>query len=378
MRKTIVYIFIICLVFTMAGCIGRKAENTTPVETTNPTTAPSTTDEISSPISQAAMAAVSVPAVTEEIVADDGTVLFQYTYQNMSLVLQEPEVADKVIIDFLARIDQTRTDAESVANAAKMNYSGQSEWIPYLYHITYSPMRMDYGVLSLFGANAIYRGSFHPERTCLSASYDLITGDVLTLASIMDASATTSDFCDLVLDGLSEIAAENFLYPGYEDVVKQRFSVDESQDQDWYFSQTGLCFYFEPYEIAPYSSGVITVEIPYEKLYHLLHANYFPTDREGAYGMVLTSRFEDADFSQFSQIAEVIQNKDGQMYLLYTDKSVQDVRIFVTDAASTYTIFAAYGLTPGDAIMVQADDTIAQTLKISYKANNNTISIPLT
>ncbi len=377
MKKISSIILSLSLVLAITGCAPKSTDATLPSDTTENSEIQPTVDSTNPPIAQAAMAAVSVPAITEDLTADDGTVLFQYTYQTMSLVLQEPEVADKVIIDFLNRVDQTRAAAESVAQAAKDDYTGQSGWIPYLYHVTYSPMRIDHSVLSMFGANASYSGSYHPERTCLSANYDLVTGDVLTLASIMDVSATTEDFCDLVLAGLSEMASENYLYEGYEEAVKQRFAVDESQDQDWYFSQTGLCFYFEPYEIAPYSSGVISVEIPYEKLNQLLHPNYFPAERENATGVVQINRFEDVDTGRFSQIAEVIQSNDGNMYLVYTDTSVQDVRIFASDSASTYTIFAAYGLTPGDAVMVQADEAIVATMNISFKSGNGSVIVPL-
>ncbi len=377
MKKTVAFILSVCMVLAITGCSAKNTDATIPSDTTNESTTPTSTDNTTAQISQATMAAVSVPTVTEDLTADDGTVLFQYTYQSMSLVLQEPEVADKVIIDFLNRVDETRAAAETIAQAAKDDYTGQSDWIPYLCHVTYSPMRIDHSVLSMFGANAAYSGAFHPERSYHSANYDLITGDVLTLGSIMNSNATTSDFCDLVLAGLSEMASENYLYEGYEEAVKQRFAVDESQDQDWYFSQTGLCFYFEPYEIAPYSSGVISVEIPYEKLSQLLHPNYFPAERGNPLGTIQTSRFEDIDTKQFTQIAEVIESNDGQMYLIYTDKSVQDVRIFVSDAASSYTIFATYGLTPGDAVMVQANDDFITTMKISFKSNDGTVSIPL-
>ena len=376
MKKIFITLLSLCLILSMAGCSLDSNEPSVPADTVPETQ--TETGETSPAIAQAAMAAVAVPTVTETSTAEDGTELFKYTYQSISLVLPDPEVADKVIIDFLNRIDQTREDAESVAQMAQGDYNGQEDWIPYLYHVTYSPMRIDQGVLSLFGANVTYSGAFHPERVCLSASYDLINGEVLTLGSIMDPNAEASDFCTLVLNGLAEMGSENYLYKGYEDTVKQRFTGDESLDQAWYFSQTGLCFYFAPYEIAPYSSGVITVEIPYEKLDGLLHSNYFPAEQETASGDVTIRSFEDAELSQFTQIAELIQSKEGSMYLVYTDKAVQDLRIIVSDAASSYTVFAAYGLTPGDGVMVQADALFLESMKISYKSNDTITTVPFT
>ena len=377
MKKLFAIILSLILIFTAAGCAAEDIEETEPSSSVlNPSTHP--TAETTEPqVFQTPMAAVAVPSTTEQLTADDGTVLFEYTYQTMSLVLPDPDVAHKVIVDFLNRVDQTRTDADTVAQMAENYYTGQSNWVPYLYHLTYSPMRIDHGVLSLFGTNAVFSGAGHPDRTCVSASYDLVTGDVLTLGSIMDPNATTQDFCDLVLEYLAEIADRNYLYKDYANTVKQRFAIDESQNQDWFFSQTGLCFYFAPYEIAPYSSGVITVEIPYEKLDGLLYESYFPPERENATGNIRTALFESVELRQFSQIAEVIQSNDGPMYFVYSDRSVQDIRILISDAASSYTIFAAYGLTPGDAVMVQADKNVLETIRVSFKSNEETLTVPL-
>jgi hypothetical protein len=53
----------------------------------------------------------------------------------MSLVLDNPEIADKIIIDFLNRMDSTRNIAEDTAQSAKNAYNGKNDWVPYLYHV---------------------------------------------------------------------------------------------------------------------------------------------------------------------------------------------------------------------------------------------------
>lgn len=377
----------IVLILSMLGC--RKPDSATEPENV-PSESLDTTDkdkeqnhenedlqidqESQSVIMQQPLVAVSVPSITEETCSDDGTRLFQYTYQNMTLVLQDPDVAEKIIIDFLGRIDNTRTTAESTALAAKNAYTSSENWIPYLYHITYSPVRIDSGVLSLFGADVVYNGAFHPERTGISANYDLITGDVLTLASIMNYNASLNMICELVLSGLTEMHESNYLYSNYEETVNQRFSIDASQDESWYFTQTGLCFYFSPYEIAPYSSGIVTVEIPYDKLTGIIRDEYFPPERSNSEGTIQITPFEEANLSEFKEIAEIIENKEGNMYLLHTEKSVQDIRIIVSNATSSYTIFAAYGLSPGQAVVIQADANTLPDMILSYKSGGQTLS----
>ena len=370
MKKQICLFLSICLAFSLSGCFRTEIFPTiTPDSTAGSQHSPTTNTE---PNATEIMVAVSVPTITENATTEDGIIVFQYTYQTMSLVHNDPKVADKIILDFLNRVDSTRASAQSIADMALNANNGR----PYVYHLTYSPLRIDYNVLSLFGNNIIYSGGGHPERTCVSASYDLLTGDVLTLASIMTKDATMDQLCDLVLAGLTEMAEGDYLYEDYANTVKKRFRVDASQDQDWYFTQTGLCFYFSPYEIAPYSSGVISVEIPYEKLNGLLHEAYFPADRATSTGDIKITPFENANLENFTDIAEFVANKDGDMYMAYAEGSVQDVRIQLKDFVSSFTVFAAYGLSKGDGIMIQANDETLKNMNISYKSKGETIVLP--
>lgn len=379
MKKLFSVVFILCLLLSFTAC---KKKNTKPDGNTGHTTAPTQNTQAPSynpPLeTNDTLVAVSVPTITENTTHSDGTILFQYTYQNISLVLDEPQVADKIILDFLNRVDSTVAAADSTKEMAKSAYNGNSNWIPYLYHVTYSPTRIDHKVLSLFGNNVVFSGAGHPERTCVSASYDLLSGDVLTLASIMNKDASVDRFCELVLDELKKMTEGDFLYEDYASTVKNRFlNTNPANDEHWYFSQKGLCFYFAPYEIAPYTSGVITVEIPYEKLTKLVHEAYLPLARNATDGNIKVTPFEQADLKQFSHIAEIVIEKEEKMYMIQADKTVQDVRIEYMDKSGSYNVFAAYNLIPQQGIMIQGNDDILKNMKISYKTGNQTITSPI-
>lgn len=386
MKKIITFLLSLVMCLTLFAC-GRTTVE--PPATSGPTDNNSNssnqndqqqkpTTETKLPEEDKSLVAVSVPAKTENLTAEDGTVLFQYTYQSLSMVLNKPAVADKVIVDFLNRVDVSHTAAQSVADMAKTAYNGDKNWIPYVYNLTYRPTRVDHKVLSLFGNNVIFTGASHPERTCVAANYDLTSGDVLTLASIMTKDAKTDDFCKLVLDALSPRAEGDYLYENYAQTVKQRFSGDASRDESWYFTATGICFYFVPYEIAPYTSGVIHVEIPYEKLDGILYSAYLPAQRESANGSISVTDFTNVDMKKFSHIAELIVNTNGKMYMLHTDKDVHDIEISVTDPTGTYTVFAAYGLTDGDGIMVQANESLLKNMELRYISGGQIITTPIT
>ncbi len=374
MRKRFCILLIVCLLLSLCACRRNPPDTSLPSEAEQTSTQNSAVINTDSESTE--LVAVSVPAVTENTTAGDGTVIFRYIYQNMSLVLHKPQVADKIIIDFLNRVDSTKSAADATEDLAKSVYDGSKNWTPYLYQITYSPTRIDHKVLSLFGNNVVFSGSGHPERTCVSASYDLLTGDVLTLASIMSKDAKADQFCQLVLDSLSEMAEGDYLYDNYKETVKDRFNMDTSQDEAWYFTQTGLSFYFAPYEIAPYASGVITVEIPYEKLKDLVLADYLPQSRSAAMGIPTISAFEQVDLQSLAHVAELIANQSGKMYMVQSSEHIQDVRILVSDPNASYTAFAAYNLSPGNGIMVQADDYQLRLMRLSYKSNKETVVIP--
>ena len=375
MKKLFCFLLVICFILSMTACRWNKKKPAADNHT-NSTQSQNTTNESQNEI-DTPLIAVSLPTQTQNEYHENGTVLFQYTFQHMSLVLHKPQVADKIILNFLNRVDSTTASAESTKEMAKSAYSGEQNWTPYLYHITYSPTRIDQKVLSLFGNNVVFSGAGHPERTCVSASYDLLTGDVLTLASIMTKDATVQQFCNLVISGLSEMAEGDYLYENYKSIVQQRFKQDASQDEAWYFTQTGLCFYFAPYEIAPYSSGVITVEIPFEKLKNLIHEDYLPSARTTPTGKISVTPFKNTDLNNLSHIAEIVMDENGEMYMLQTDGNVQDVRIVLYDKASNCNVFAAYSLNAGNGIMVQGTSENLKNMKISFKTGKETVTVPI-
>jgi len=378
MKRQICILLAVALIFSLSGCFKKQDAPPSPSENATTNTQPTTTptEPITTPTvpeTPEKMLAVSMPSVTETTTAADGTVIFQYTYQNPSLVLHNQALADRIILDLFNRIDSTKTDMQSVADSAKSSYRSGTPWISYLYKLSYTPARIDQKVLSFAGTNEIYNGGPHPNRTCISASYDLKTGDVLTLASIMTPNAKNDDFCQLVLDGLSGRAEGDYLYENYAQAVKQRFNADACLDENWFFSATGLCFSFAPYEIAPYSSGVITVEIPYEKLQALVHPDYLPSARSTTTGTVTVSAFADTDLNKFTNIAELVTDNGESMHMIYAEGCIHDVKI----TENQYPIFASNTLSQGDAIMIQASQARLKSMELSYKSGDEIIKTPI-
>lgn len=384
MKKIFALLLAVCVLMSICGCRKQPAltqestgTTTLPTETTMPT------EETVPVVSQAPMVSVALPAIKESAVAEDMTPIFSYEYQNMQLTVPDPEIADKVIVDFLTRMDDAAKAAEEIHDKAKTAYKSPEGWNAYLYRVSYDTMRIDHGILSLFGSATSYTGTPHPEHECLSVTYDLVTGNVLPLNGALAENASVDQLCQYVIEALSAVKDEKYLYEDFGKTVKSRISGDLSGVYNWYFSQTGLCIYFAQYEIAPYASGIITAEVPYSKLVGIIDDAYFPPERVAVDGTVLVAMFDDSALEKFSQFAEVVVDYEGDTVLLYTDGTVYDIRLetgsfpyvgaaFVPD----HTVFAALSLTPGDAIMVQTD--LTQRLRLTYQSGNETVSLFIT
>ena len=389
MKKLI--LLILCAAFVLGGCTADvDPTGTVPpvVPETAPETVPTPTEDTVPPVTETpvaepentALLAISVPAVTEEFHLEDGTTLFTYTAQHMELILPDESVADRVILDFLNRVDKARTDAESILKAAQSDYQPEFSWFPYFYQLIYSPTRIDHGVLSLFGTQNSYSGAMHGSLSCVCANYDLTTGDVLTLGSIMHENATKDEFINLIIEKLGESADTLGLFSGYEDGVRSRLGGDENLYEDFFFTDSGLSFFFAPYEIAPYSAGVITVEIPYQELPGLLYDGYFPGERELVQGQLYSGTFMETDMTQFNNMAEVKLTNGEEIMVVYPEGRVEDIRITVAGDDKNmpqYTVFAALEMSAKNAVVISLSEEEVSKIQISYTSEGKPICIPL-
>jgi len=380
MKKIFSLVLIICLLLITAGC---KKDDNTVIKNDIKTDPTEPTENASrDPISMTgAYAAVSLPIETQTTTADDGTVIFTNSFQTMRLTLSGQVTADLIITDFMARVANATANVDSLRDTAKNHYANASNWIPYATTLRYTPTRIDSTVLSLYGTNITYTGGSHPTYTCLSANYSLISGDALTLGSILTHEDKTAALQDLIIKELDKQAEEKYLQEEYKNVIFNRFSGDESFDEQWYFSENGLCFYFAPYEIAPYSSGVIVAEIPYSELVGIIADEYFPPESGHTNGNATVIPFSIEAAEKYAQTSEFVLDPEGDQYLIEADSCIQYISIsmLVEDPGGekSETVYKAYYLNPGDAIMVQTSGENAKKLVINYKQGDLQVSIPL-
>ncbi len=387
-RKMISILLCAALVLCLVGCTEEPIATTaatqpttqeTTLETTTETTVPSYNDP--SVAYHAPMSSVALPIVTESSKASDGATLFTYTHQNMTLFLPEAPVADEIYLDFLNRMDTANAAAQNLQTAAASAYTGQADWAPYSLRVLYQPMRFDEVVLSFLVSEAIFDANTRGNSTNLSVTYDLLTGQALGIREILVADYSAEDLVDLIVAGLAEYEKQEMLFPDYAQLISDMFFTNRPVE-NWYFDPDGLCFFFNPYEIAPYSSGIIVCTIPYDALGGLLKDSYFPAEAVSFTGTPKTVNFNAANTENISNFAELVLDESGKEWLLYAEGTLLNVRIETgswseNTGISFYpetTVFAATAISKGDAVMIQCEDI--SDLRLTYEAQGQIVSVP--
>lgn len=384
MKKYIALMLVICMAMGLCACTKPAEPTTVPTTTAEPTTVP-TTAPVTQPTTQptvpettvdlTAVPQISMTAITmtTEIERNEDGVDFEYRYPNVELLLPDPNITNTVMLELLNRIDETRSMADDTMSNVESGISG-------FYDVRYNPMRIDANVLSLAGSRTSYAGGAHPYSESVSVTYDLTTGAALKLSDILFSTCTADSITPLVTNALAAMEGEVYLYDDYISCVEERFGQGLDVDQGWYLSEEGLCFYFSPYEIAPYAEGEILALIPYEELTGLLKDQYYPVEKTGGAGVIMADLFKESDLNRFEQFSNVIIDEEGESVLLYTNGLVYDLTL---EYGSCYddsmqfvpisTVFAASSMAANEAIMVRLFiPDVMSNLRLTYTTDAGT------
>jgi len=116
--------------------------------------------------------------------------------------------------------------------------------------------------LSLYHDRYIYQGGAHGNTVRASDSRSLTSGRRLTLESIFQSG---QDYRALLIEQILILADEQMqqnpgiYFEDYRTLIAENFN-----EQSFYLTPDGLAVYYQQYDIAPYSSGIIVFTIPYE------------------------------------------------------------------------------------------------------------------
>ena len=389
MKRQVPILLLLCIL--LAGCTAPAVESpdhthaihTQPPAISTQPPLPQQTEapaETVSPMEyQKPFTAVSLTPYRGLFSAQDGTTVYHYSSQHLTLVMNDHALAASITQDFTVDSEELLQAALNDLNAVKTDYTGQSDWYPYFCDITYQAPRLDQAALSLAGYQLFYDGTNRSGENTFAFNYDMQTGIRLHLDDVLIPDFSADILVGLITDALADRAGS--LYSDYSDSIAGLFHSNTPVD-NWYFTETGLCFFFNPYDIAPQSEGTILAEIPYQQLPGMLQDAYFPDEFVEFSGTLSMTPFADADTSQIHQYAEVVLDTAGSQYLLCPIGTALDVTVqtgswtkngtFLAEA----TVFAAEALSQGNALMLQLPTDELGSLCITYRTGSELIITP--
>lgn len=242
--------------------------------------------------------AVGTPLTHESTyTADDGTLLLHTNYELPQLELRtadgalyEPgaaatqSAAVAVRDAFNAEMERcyaaVLSNESELAQEARDHYGSDSMSFEYIYYEDELLGEVVYqtdGLISVLANAYAFYGGAHPNTSTLTWSFDLTTGEFLTLDGLDAQPSTDSALGEslthtLAMAVLEQIDAQGLSEYYFEDYASYIF--DLAANASFYFNDKGMTIVFDPAVIAPYAaSGPQTFEIPYSHFYNALDAH---------------------------------------------------------------------------------------------------------
>jgi len=202
--------------------------------------------------------------------------------------------------------------------------------LPSRYNETALLTRGDIGVISIsYDVFTYSSGAAHGYIARDSVSYDAKTGKKLSLDSISEEPELLKQ---LIYGYILNISAgekysdENGVSIFLTETLADDLAVLITTDQ-WYFSNEGLVFFANPYELASYAYGRVDFTVPYAAMDGLLKEEYLPTALEGENGMILAQSGDETDTESLELIGSITLDEEGQSVILTAEDTLYRVEL---------------------------------------------------
>lgn len=304
----------------------------------------------------------------EELKSDDGTTYYRQSLGTATVSSKDERAAERINSSLAELYVKFRADAEYTRRVAEDQPDG--EQIALSYYCAPSVTRCDTRVLSAVFDVSQDIGGIHADSTRTSRSYNADNGSLLTLADIAKNEEQLKTFIKNYVIGLAagddyKEGGVSILFDDFESTINDL--VDAGAN--WYFSDGGLVFYANPYDIAPYSCGVLLFEIPYSALEEFIDEGFMPVEYEGENGMLLADDGDKLDRSSLNILGTVTVDEDGQSVVLSAEETVYNVKIYTSGRM----LWQRNYLTTGEGVEVKSFIPDAQpSIAVSYELADGT------
>lgn len=191
-------------------------------------------------------------------------ILYVYYVHPVVTVADNENASGSINAEFENDEEMFYTNCESMEQEAALAFEDgmMEDMPPYGNEVRFSEKRVDNKVVSFVKSQYSNSGGAHGTNYQFGWNFDVETGKRLTLEDIAeDKDAFMADVKDYVLMLCESDAFKDRLFPEYKE------SVDfVLQDDFWFFSNEGLTFISNPYELSAYAEGTLYFTIPYDEL----------------------------------------------------------------------------------------------------------------
>ena len=304
----------------------------------------------------------------EELKSDDGMTYYRQSLGTATVSSKDERAAERINSSLAELYVRFGADAEYTRRVAEDQPDG--EQIALSYYCAPSVTRCDTRVLSAVFDVSQDIGGIHADSTRTSRSYNADNGSLLTLADIAKNEEQLKTFIKNYVIGLAagddyKEGGVSILFDDFESTINDL--VDAGAN--WYFSDGGLVFYANPYDIAPYSRGVLLFEIPYSALEEFIDEGFMPVEYEGENGMLLADDGDKLDRSSLNILGTVTVDEDGQSVVLSAEETVYNVKIYTSGRM----LWQRNYLTTGEGVEVKSFIPDAQpSIAVSYELADGT------
>lgn len=263
---------------------------------------------------------------------DENTEIFVYSYQQPVLQGSAPGVH---IIN--TKLDNATTaflygsgGVEEMTVLAEMDW--QEQWFTcYALERKTSVARLDDAVVSFRYTDYVFNGGVHGNTYEYGMTYDMVSGEHMSLASLTDDEAGLRLVCRQHLLGV--LTAEDF--PHRESLIEGFENHLDSVMKNWVLTEEGLQFIAQPYIITPYALGTLRITVPYEKIAHVLYEKWVPAEKGHGGGTVSVTQSDSPDTMHFVADAEgknLLVKVNGTVY----DLSVEQLGSYMQRSGGVY------------------------------------------
>lgn len=142
--------------------------------------------------------------------------------------------------------------------------------------------RNDSQVFTLNSNYYAYLGGAHPYNSMQSYCFETATGKRLSLDDVINDRDALHEYLLEYLDAMNEGTLDieyaheytGCLYEEWQDTIDEYFTSDE-RELHWYADEDGIVVYFNGYDIAPWTCGMISVPIKIADTDGILNEEYF-------------------------------------------------------------------------------------------------------